>query len=592
MIVPMKKATIIVQDKDAEAAMFDLRRLGLLHVEHHRLPQGKEINTLQEELALVNNVLDIFSAAELTDMNYNRQKTTCHDWEFTAKHAIDLWKRYDQLEVYSENLNNQISDWERWGDFDPEKIHALFRKGVFTRFYQVPVKQLSEFPGNAVVKNIFVKDGLAHCVVISRKSENLPYKEIALPKQSLSAMRHRLAEDKNAMFIIREEVRKIYEFCDEFHEVRNNLGKEIEFRQAIDGMGKSGALAFVSGFVPVDKIGVLAEQAKLKQWAHVINDPKEEDSVPTLIRNPKWVSIIKPVFKLLEIVPGYRELDISLFFLIFFSLFFGILIGDAGYGLLYLIITFLIERKIKKGKKVNTPQIDFFLFYVLSFCAIIWGLLTGSFFGQVWLTKTGFKPLLPALNDAKNMQSFCFFLGALHLTLAHSWRAILKFPSLAALADIGWVFVLWAAFFFAKLLILSSTLPFYANWLLIIGVTLVVFFTNPQKNILKTFGEGLGTLALSLMNNFTDVVSYVRLFAVGLAGVAIADTFNNMASGVGTGNIIGLLAGIFIIVAGHSLNLVLGPMSVLVHGVRLNVLEFSGHASVTWSGFAYKPLKD
>ncbi len=592
MIVPMKKATIIVQGKDAPAVMLDLRKLGLLHVEHHNLTQSKDVNILHEELVLINNVLDIFSAAELTDMSYNRQKTTCHDWKFTAKHTIDLWKRYDQLGAYSENLNNQITEWERWGDFEPEKIQTLFQKGIFIRFYQVPVKQLNEFPADVVVKGIFIKDGLAHCAVVSRKNDNFPYKEIALPKQSLSSMRQRLAEDKNAMLIIKDEIRKVYEFCDEFHDVKNNLVKEIEFRQAINGMGKSGSLVFVSGFVPGDSVDLLVEQAKAKQWAYVINDPKEEDSVPTLIRNPKWISIINPVFKLLEIVPGYRELDISLLFLIFFSLFFGILIGDAGYGLVYFIITFLIERRVKKTKKTSAQQFDFFLFYVLSFCAIIWGLLTGSFFGQAWLAKTGLKPLVPALNDTKNIQSFCFFIGALHLTLAHSWRAILKFPSLTALADIGWAFVLWAAFFFAKLLILSDVLPFYANWLLIIGIILVVFFTNPQKNILKTVGEGLGTLALSLMNNFTDVVSYVRLFAVGLAGVAIADTFNNMAAGVGTGNVIAILASVFIIVAGHALNLVLGPMSVLVHGVRLNVLEFSGHASVTWSGFGYKPLKE
>jgi len=93
------------------------------------------------------------------------------------------------------------------------------------------------------------------------------------------------------------------------------------------------------------------------------------------------------------------------------------------------------------------------------------------------------------------------------------------------------------------------------------------------------------------MNNFTDVVSYVRLFAVGLAGVAIAETANSMAASLGTG-FVAIIAGVLITVIGHSLNIILGPMSVLVHGVRLNVLEFSGHASITWSGVAYKPLEE
>ena len=92
------------------------------------------------------------------------------------------------------------------------------------------------------------------------------------------------------------------------------------------------------------------------------------------------------------------------------------------------------------------------------------------------------------------------------------------------------------------------------------------------------------------MNNFTDVVSYVRLFAVGLAGVAIADAFNVMAFGSAAKGIGAIIGGVLILIAGHTLNFVLGPMSVLVHGVRLNVLEFCSHANVSWSGFAYKPF--
>ena len=97
-------------------------------------------------------------------------------------------------------------------------------------------------------------------------------------------------------------------------------------------------------------------------------------------------------------------------------------------------------------------------------------------------------------------------------------------------------------------------------------------------------------IALGLVNNFTDVVSYVRLFAVGLAGVAIADAFNVMVTSSGTGSIAAIIGTVLILIAGHALNFVLGPMSVLVHGVRLNVLEFCSHASVTWSGFSYKPF--
>jgi V/A-type H+-transporting ATPase subunit I len=122
----------------------------------------------------------------------------------------------------------------------------------------------------------------------------------------------------------------------------------------------------------------------------------------------------------------------------------------------------------------------------------------------------------------------------------------------------------------------------------------VILFTNPHANILRAIGEGLETVALSFMNNITDVISYIRLFAVGLATLAIAETTNTLASeasGFGDG-IVAVVAGVAILIIGHGLNIILGPMSVLVHGVRLNVLEFSGHANVTWSGVAFEPLKE
>ncbi|MDD1657374.1 MAG: hypothetical protein LUQ41_02825, partial [Methanomicrobiales archaeon] len=272
--------------------------------------------------------------------------------------------------------------------------------------------------------------------------------------------------------------------------------------------------------------------------------------------------------------------------------FFGILIGDAGYGLAYLLLTFRIATWFRRTDRL-TPELKtmFTLFYLLGSCAVIWGILTGTFFGQEWVQSLGYQPPLPQLNDAATMETFCFFLGALHLSIAHAWRILLKYPSLTALADVGYICILWTAFFLARTLILGEPFPDPGLWLVVTGVLLVVLFTNPQRNVLRGIGEGLMTTALSFMNNITDVISYIRLFAVGLAGLAIAETTNMLAGQFGTG-IVAVVAGIVILIFGHTLNIILGPMSVLVHGVRLNVLEFSGHANVTWSGVAFEPLKE
>jgi V/A-type H+-transporting ATPase subunit I len=262
------------------------------------------------------------------------------------------------------------------------------------------------------------------------------------------------------------------------------------------------------------------------------------------------------------------------------------IIGDAGYGAIYFALTFLAQRKY--GAKVKEKNV-FFLFYLFSFCAIIWGLLTGTLFGQQWYLARGFKALAPALNNAKFLMAFCFLLGAFQLSLAHGWQALRKLPSLTALADIGFICLLWVGFLLAKMFILGDAFPAIGPWLAWTGIILIILFVSPRKNFLKTIGAGLSTLALGLVGNFGDVVSYIRLFAIGLAGVAVADSVNALAA-VASGNII---AQTLILFLGHSINIMLGPISVLVHGIRLNVLEFSLlHANVTWSGLAYKPLKE
>jgi V/A-type H+-transporting ATPase subunit I len=400
-------------------------------------------------------------------------------------------------------------------------------------------------------------------------------------------MKDRLSKDIKIMQAIKEELTAHLIYQGDLTIAEEHVLAQKDFYSALKGMGQEGEIVYLKGYIPVDAEERLVKQARQKSWGILTLKPSEEDSVPTLIRNPAWIKLIQPVLKLLELVPGYNEIDISPLFLIFFSLFFGMIIGDAGFGLLYLILTFIVHKKMGKKIKDQTP---IFLFYVLSSCAIIWGILSGTFFGQAWLVSRGIKPLVPLLSNINFVQALCFLIGAAHLTIAHSWRLVLKLPALVALADLGWISIIWAAFFLAKNLLLQDPFPFFGKWLIYGGIALVILFTSPQRNILKCIGEGLAAVALGLVNNFTDVVSYVRLFAVGLAGVAIADAFNVMAFGSASRSAGAVIGGILILIAGHGLNFILGPMSVLVHGVRLNVLEFCSHANVSWSGFAYKPF--
>ena len=587
MIVPMKKATILFRTGDAETTVTCLRKLGLLHVEHQNPPEGRDISELQEKVASINSSFDVFNQAMATEKNVQRQEKISSDWESLAHHIIEQGKRWEQLESLSRTITGQINEWERWGDVDIRQIQHLNQHGIFLKLYQVPIKETGSFPDDVIVKTIFTTGNIAHCITISRRQFECVYQEILPPKETVSALKEQLIGNNKDIDLIKGEIIASARYYEAFLERKRTLEKEIEFQKVLNGMGKEGAISYVTGYIPYDHEEHLVGESKSRKWGIMITDPSVDDNVPTLLRNPSWVNMIRPVLGLLGLTPGYHELDISRLFLIFFSIFFGILIGDAGYGLVYIILTLLLTLWLYKTMKLNTEmKTTVSLFYLLGSCAIIWGILTGTFFGQGWL-----QPVVPQLNNTESMETFCFFLGALHLSIAHSWRALLKFPSLTALADIGYICILWTAFFLARTLVLGATFPPYGIWLVAAGIILVVLFTSPQPRVLRGIGEGLGTIALSFMNNITDVISYVRLFAVGLAGLAIAETTNTLASGFGNG-VIALVAGAIILIIGHGLNIILGIISVLVHGVRLNVLEFSGHANVTWSGSAFEPLKE
>ena len=569
MIVPMKKCALIMLAQDAEQGIKSLRKLGSVHIEHEQAPASKDISALQENVVLIDEVINILNQEKAGLKESAKAVEIPGDWKQLALHILDSQKKLIHLDEYSRSLADSIRTWEKWGDFDPQAFQRLIDQQVNLKLYQIPVKALKSIDNSVALEVIFVNGSNANCLAASRFPINLPYKEIVLPKMGLEQMRRRFAEDKATVRFIHEDLRNAVGYSAGLNRVKSDLEKELLFHQALKGMGESQGLVYLKGYIPVDAVDSITAAAKKFSWGSLITDPGEEEVAPVLLRNPRWISLINPVFRFLEIFPGYRELDISSVFLIFFSIFFGILIGDAGYGLVYGLLAFLFQ--MKKGRQMADESV-FFLLYLLSFCAIIWGLLTGTFFGQEWFLKAGYKPLVPALNDMKFLQAFCFFLGAAHLTIAHAWRGLIKLPSWGALVDLGWICILWASFFLARTLILGDVFPAFGKWIIITGITLVVFFTNPQKNIFKSIGEGLGNLALSLMNNFTDVVSYVRLFAVGLAGVAISDAFNSMAGGIGKAGGLALVGGVLVAVVGQCLGMILGPISVLVHGVRLNVL--------------------
>lgn len=586
MIVPMKKIHLIVQKKDIISALEELRNLGTVHVEPQEELSGYQLEERREEVEILTKAIGILKGLKPPSP---AAQEDAPDWTEVVNGVLELSAQIEHYKESAAKREVQIKQWEPWGDFDPKDLEELAVRGIYVRLGEVPAAQKFEVPAGVILETISLSGGIHRCLAISKDKGELPFETVLPPAMGFAKMKALQEEEERKRNEAGRKIAAQVCYLDSLERTLIERKNVLSFEEVEKGMRAQEELALLKGYCPASACGNLQKMAHEEDWGLLIEAPGEGDAIPTLLRNPKWVELIKPVFTMINIIPGYKEVDISFFFLIFFAMFFGILIGDAGYGTLFLLATLWVHRSA--GKKMADKK-PFFLMYVLSGCAVLWGLGTGTLFGQI-LFKAAVKPVLPWLADNKNVQRLCFLIGVVHLTIAHGWRFLMKLPAvISALAEIGWIVILWGAFFLANAMVVGA--PLFgldmgkSCGIVLVGAVLVVIdiISRPKDGLFT----GLVLSFFGCISAFTDVVSYIRLFAVGLAGVAVADAFNQMALDVGFHNVAAGLGAALILVFGHILNITLCMMGVLVHGIRLNVLEFASHLNMEWSGIKYQPF--
>jgi V/A-type H+-transporting ATPase subunit I len=274
------------------------------------------------------------------------------------------------------------------------------------------------------------------------------------------------------------------------------------------------------------------------------------------------------------------------------------LISDAGYGLIYLLLPIIFYRKM-------APQLAQLLI-TIGAASVLWGVITCSFFGFDFhglmaaipligglfakgpLIVVGMeKPYPGAVDPMSLLMRISFTLGAIHLSAAHLWRARTNFPNLSFVSNLGWAIWLWGMFGVVNMFVLGA--PFKGTvypYLLAVGGVMAVVFTAPDRNPLKMLGLGIANFPLSAIATFGDTVSYVRLMAIGLAGSALAVAFNQMTEPLPWP------VKIPILIVAHGLNVAVSIVALFAHGVRLNMLEFSNNLGMQWSGYPYEPFSN
>ena len=587
MIVKMNKLTLISSVSQQERTLEELRKLKTVHIEHINQPSGDSIEEAKQSLAYVEKAK--LAIASLKSSYKNKSDNNSSD---IADKVIDCVNKEKDFKERLQWLYTEKERIKPFGQFNLNDFQKLIDNGLTVRLYKNGIKESIIWPQDVELIEINRDKTSLYLMAISKEEFNSPCTEILLPtlsqldiEKEIDDINKQLSQNEKELESYASSSEKLDKICDEKQD-------DLTYREVKCGMSSSEHIVYLQGYIPANKINELETAAANNGWGYIIEEIGPNDHPPTLLHNPKWVEPIKAVLSVIGVVPGYKELDVSAIFLIFLSIFFALLIGDAGYGILFIGLTLFAQKKMKKA-----PAYVFNLLYIMSSCTVLWGILTGTYFGinfeslpsslqnisNEWLRGYGDNNI--AMN---NIMFFCFVLGTTHLVIGHIWNLVRKINSWAALSDLGWICSTITMFYAVRMMVLGESFPPVMLYLLGLGLIFIVISLLFEKAYF-----GLVTLALDVISNFVDIISYVRLYAVGAASFAIANAFNTMAiEALGnSGIIIGGLIAALTLFGGHTLNILLCAMGILVHGIRLNTLEFSSHAGVQWGGIHYNPFK-
>ena len=635
MIVPMKKISLIALGDKKTETLKKLRKMGTVHIEITE-GYGEKLSELREQIVLLegaNFLIGKNKTAEKKEADVSESLSVAYE----IKTLTEKKKEYLAEKI---SLDVELDRIKDWGDIDPDAVYELASKGVSVAFYDMPkneYKTLSENVKAVVLRadKSNVKFLLSDSQIKDDDKELLEQYRLMLPKMSTGSMKKKIAELEESIKEIDEKISSYAGYTESFRNAIKALEKEIEFETYFTGMEneslpgnneKAVSVVYFTGYIEAENVDKLKQTASENSWGLVVSEPTEEDNVPTKLRNNRFVSLIYPLTDFLGTVPGYFEYDISGWFLAFILIFFGIIFGDGGYGLFICGVASVPIIKSLITKKQISPT--FLLIGLFGVSTVLWGTLTCTWFGlspeqlPEWLKSLSIPVIsnvyadkvwqLPwtkngaGLTTAQNLQIFCFTLALIQLTVAHIKGAKRNRTSVKMLGDIGAILQLVGIYYVVLSLVVNAEVFSFglvvggipigtvAIALIAIGFVLSFVFSNYEGSILKSILSSLTNIVsvlLGVVNVFSDIVSYIRLWAVGLAGAAISATVNELAGPL-LGNFLFMILAIVLLVFGHGLNMILNILSVIVHGIRLNTLEFSSHLDMSWSGHKFKPFKE
>jgi len=588
MITPMVKYQFLVYYRETEDLLALLKRSGVLHIKRMKREVDEAALSVRREWlslrALQQHVERVLPEREIED-------SAILD-AFRLEELPALLQELDDLDRDLRRLVEDRFHYRFFGTYDADKMTALKARGLYLHLFSVGLGKIqAAWSQDYALEPLFETGRKSFFVVVSdlaippaikAQQEAFPARSLNELDLEIQSMEDRRRIIRQTMFALQDNIRR--HLAAEMARLQDSLQDGSARAQMLHlGAGKVVAL---QGFLPEDQQAHLDTALATSDVFYVKSRPVPSDAPPILLRNPATASLFEPIARLFDL-PRYAELDLTPFFTPFFLLFFGLCLGDAGYGLLVLVVLLALRRKVPLEYRPLWK-----LALVLEGAAVVMGALSGTFFG-INLLEVSVPWLRPVQNymfNSDQLFNLALGLGAVQILfglILRAWNQKKQYGMVYALSPIGWIALLaglggGAGFGFSPVFLVLCGL----------GVGLVLFFSDPAAGLLGRLGKGLWDL-YGITGYFGDLLSYIRLFALGLAGSILGFVVNDISLSIlGSHAILGPIFFVVMLLIGHSLNILIASLGAFVHPMRLTFVEFYKNAGFQGGGEPYQPLQE
>lgn len=600
MIAKMKKLTFLVYHKEYDAFLNHIRDLGVIHV-LMKSQGAAENSALQESIRWSSRYASAIKFLQgLNGTAVHNQGDVLKGKE--ALLAVETLQQEDQhLSQRLQTAEKELALLEPWGDFDLKNVKRLHDAGYQIGFYLCSDKQFSQEwidKYNAVVINRVGAKVYFVTITPNHLMVELDVEAARLPETSLSSLKERLEMIHKEQEQIDTRLKQLAEtVIPDLQAAQVDLHAQIEFSKVVlstDSLADN-KLMLLEGWAPSERVEEIKHFLSESEVYYEIAEPKPEENVPICLNNKGFFRLFEPIMRL-YMLPKYNELDLTPFFAPFFMLFFGLCLGDSGYGL-FMLLAVTIYRLIAKNITATMKPV-LTLVQLLGVSTMACGLLTGTCFGfNLYEIQLPFFQSLKETISLDNQQMFnlSLILGGVQIIFGMILKAVnqsIQFGFKYAVGTIGWLLILVStAIAFAAPGFMSMGGNIHLIFL-VLGGLMAYLYNSPDKNIFVNLGLGLWDSYNMATGLLGDILSYVRLFALGLSGGILASVFNSLAVGMSPDNVIaGPIVMVLIFVIGHAINIFMNVLGAMVHPMRLTFVEFFKNAGYEGGGKEYKPFK-